>query len=398
MIYLDHNSTTLIDPRVLQAMSDCYAVGYANPASDHAAGRKARRALEAARDGIARILGVDRSTTHSAQIVFTSGGTEANNLALRGVVGRPPGRVIISAIEHPSVVGAAHHLQSLGFDVRLLGVTSDGVVETEKLARIIDDNTRVVSVMMGNHETGVLQPIEELARICDTRNVPLHTDAVQVVGKLPVSFDRSGVSLLSGSAHKFHGPRGIGILVVRHGTQLTPILHGGFQQRGLRPGTESVALAVGMHAALALWHEEATERTRHMERLRDRLQTRLFERDSAVVVNGATAPRLPHTLNISFPGLDRQALLMALDQEGICCSAGSACASGSSEPSPVLSAMGCPEPIVAGSLRLSLGMQTSEIEVDRAAEVLLRVASRLRRQTLTDSGLGSPRGPGPEPV
>jgi cysteine desulfurase len=233
--------------------------------------------------------------------------------------------------------------------------------------------------MLANNETGVLQPVAELARICRQHGVMLHTDAVQVVGKLPVSFEELKVDALSLSAHKFHGPRGIGALIVRGGVRLQPILFGGFQQQGLRPGTESVALAMGLRRALELWHNEANERAERMATLRDRLENLLRAGKPETVVNGGSAARVPHCTNISFPGIDRQALLLALDQEGICCSTGSACASGSSEPSPVLMAMLCSDSVIEGSLRISLGIETSAAEIEQAAQIILRTVVKLGR-------------------
>jgi len=377
-IYLDHNATTPIDPEVVRAMDECYAAAYANPASQHETGRRARQVLEDAREGIAKILGADLAGSHPHRLIFTSGGTEANNLAIIGLCGKQPGRLVRSAIEHPSVAGPADHLAQQGRAVRQLRVTPDGVVDLNHLRQMLAEPTRLVSVMLGNNETGVLQPVKEIAEVCRHADVPLHTDAVQVVGKLPVDFRELGVDAMTVSAHKFHGPRGIGALIVRHGVALEPILFGGFQQLGLRCGTEPVALAVGMHRALQRWQAEADQRAARMAQLRIRLETLLQEGYPELVINGSHSPRLPHTTNVSFPGLDRQALLMALDLAGVACSTGSACASGSAEPSPVLVAMGCEKAVVEGSLRISLGATTTAAEVAEAAGRILRVAGDLR--------------------
>jgi cysteine desulfurase len=383
MIYLDHNATTPIDPRVAEAIADCYAAGYLNPASPHAAGRRARQRLEQARETIARILGADTARMNSAELLFTSGGTESNNLALRGLAYSPTvpkgprTRIIVSAIEHPSILGTAQQMLRQGYDVRQLPVDSDGVVQISKLDELITDETRLVSVMWANNETGVIQPIAEIAAICRERGVLMHTDAVQLVGKLPVAFDELGVDALSLTAHKFHGPLGIGALLLRGGVQLQPILYGGFQQHSLRPGTESVALAVGLQRALELWRDESPERAEKLRMHRDRLENLLRAGYSDLVINGIAADRLPHCSNVSFPGCDRQALLLALDQAGVCCSTGSACASGSSEPSPVLLAMGCSEQIVEGSLRISVGKTTTTAEIDLAAQIILELRAKL---------------------
>ena len=396
-IYLDNNATTALLPEVADAMRACDAAGYMNPASQHWAGRRARRRLDEARDTISRILGL-RTSSPADRIIFTSGGTEANNLALLGLAGHPPGRILISPIEHPSVVGAAQALQGRGFDVRALRVCSLGMVDCDHVRELLADETRLVSIMLANNETGVLQPVAEIARICAAAGVPLHTDAVQVAGKLPIQFQALGASAVSVTAHKFHGPRGIGALVLREGVALDPVLFGGFQQQGLRPGTESVTLPVGMAVALECWEREASERLKRIAQLRDRLEERLCVVDAANVVNGAIAERLPQTSNISFLGCDRQALWMTLDVAGIACSTGSACASGSSEPSPVLLAMGLTRERVGSALRFSLSALTTPTDVEQAAERILTAVKDLRhlkpRRKLADVA----RNYGPEPL
>ena len=377
-IYLDNNSTTPVHPDVAAAISRCFQAGHVNPASSHRPGQHARRIVEKARHRIAATLGAQTSGTHADHVIFTSGGTEANNLALRGLVPETgPGRIIISAIEHPSVVGSAQQLAHCGYDIRRVRVSGQGVVDVKHLEELLTDDTVLVSVMLGNNETGVLQPVKEIAELCSRRGVPLHTDAVQVVGKIPVAFRELGASALTATAHKFHGPRGVGVVLLRHGVPLKPIMYGGFQQRGLRPGTESVELVVGMSEALQIWLAEAHQRTTDMARLRDGLERQLLLEIPTAVVNGAGAARLPHTSNISFPGLDRQALLMALDEAGVACSTGSACASGSSQPSPVLLAMGCPDEIVEGAIRLSVGALTTSAEVRLAGCRISRVVQDL---------------------
>jgi cysteine desulfurase len=374
-IYLDHNATTPLDPRVAQAMQRSAGEAFANPASQHGPGQQARRILEAARQRIGQLLGASAAAD---QVIFTSGATEANNLALRGLAGQPPGHVIISAIEHPSVVGTAEYLQTLGFEICRLPVDTDGVVQVDALPALLTPDTRVVSVMLGNNETGALQPVDRIAACCAPAGVPLHTDAAQVAAKLPVNFQSLGAAALTVTAHKFHGPRGIGALILRGGVPLRPILFGGFQQGGLRPGSEPVELAVGMCTALELWDAERSERNGRIAALRDGLERKLLTGCPDTVVHAARAARLPHTSCLSFTGLDRQALLMALDQAGVACSTGSACASGSSEPSPVLLAMGCDESLVGSALRFSLGATTTAAEVDEAARRILHVVNRLR--------------------
>jgi cysteine desulfurase len=353
-IYLDHNATTPIHPEVVQAMTRCYADGYANPASQHRPGQRARKLLEDARERIAEILGAELTGSQPDRLIFTSSATEANNLAILGIAGAggsEPGQIVISAIEHSSVIEPAEHLMEQGWDYDGLSVTSDGVVRTELLPGLLTDKARVVSVTLGNHDMGVLQPVGHLAAICNHAGVPLHTDAVQVVGKLPVNFRRLGVAAMSVSAHKLRGPLGIGALILRHDAAIEPLMFGGPHQSGLRPGTESVALAVGMLAALEIWQKDHEAHARHLTALRERFESGLKAGAPNVIVNGAGAERLPQTSNVAFPGPDGQVLLTALDMAGVACSLGSACSSGSTEPSPTLRAMGLPNVSVSAPRR-----------------------------------------------
>ncbi len=379
-IYLDHNATTPIRPEVAEAVTRCWREGYANPASQHQPGAQARRALEQARESVAAILGAELTGSQPDRVIFTSGGTESNNLALLGIAGAggfEPGQVIVSAIEHPSVLEPAQTLLERGWRLDALGATSDGVVRVEDLPALLRPETRLVSVILGNHETGVLQPVAELSKTCREAGVPLHTDAIQVVGKLPVDFRSLGVAAMSVAAHKFQGPQGIGALVLHGGTALRPIHFGGHQQWGFRPGTEPVALAVGMATALQFWQDEHEALAQRMTALRERFESGLRAGFPELVINGAAAARLPHTSSIAFPGLDGQVLLMALDLAGVACSVGSACSSGSSELSPTLRAMGLPRSILASSLRFSLGATTSEAQIEEAVFRILRVVHEL---------------------
>jgi cysteine desulfurase len=307
--------------------------------------------------------------------------------------------VLVSAVEHPSVQSAADELARRGHMVERIPATAAGVVDEAAFTRLLDappltsakplhsDGTRsvptaniaLVSVMLGNNETGVLQPVKNLTAATRTRGIVFHTDAVQVVGKSPVSFRDLGVDLLSFTAHKFHGPIGIGGLLTRGDVKLEPLLFGGFQQAGLRPGTESAPLVAGLHKALEVWHKEAHERSRRMTSLREELEQQLTARVPDCIIVGCEVARLPHTTNVAFPGVDRQALVMALDLAGVSCSTGSACASGSSEPSPVLLAMGLPRAVVEGSIRLSLGATTTAAEINDAVERICRCVNQLRR-------------------
>jgi cysteine desulfurase len=377
-IYLDYNATTPLLPEAAEAMARCQSQTPGNPASQHWAGRRARQALEDAREGIAHLLGADLGSNSGHRLVFTSGGTEANNLAIFALAGRHPRPLVISPIEHPSVAGPAAALARQGWQISYLGVSSAGEVLADALPRSLESSACLVAVMLGNNETGVLQRIEHFADHCGRVGVPLHTDAVQVAGKLPLDFRRLRVSTMTISAHKFHGPVGVGALIVRGDVDLQPMLHGGFQQHGVRPGTEPVALVVGMHAALAAWHRNAADNTHRLTALRNQFERELLAACPELLVNGAAAPRLPQTSNIAFPGMDGQALAMALDLEGVACSTGSACASGSSEPSPTLVAMGLSKELYEGSLRFSFGVATTPSEVSEAVRRIYRVYNDLR--------------------
>ena len=381
-IYLDHNATTPIRAEVVEAMARCWREAPANPASQHRAGQVARRRLEELRAGIATILGADLSGSTPDRVVFTSGGTEANNLAITGLAQARspdgPGHLVVSAIEHPSVLEPAEALLEQGWRLDCLGVDTTGVVRNQALAGLLSPRTALVSVMLANHDTGVMQPVAQLAGICRELGIPLHTDAVQAVGKCPIAFRELGVSALSVAAHKFRGPLGIGALVLWGDLEVKPILFGGSQQWGLRPGTECLPLVVGMHTALELWQREQHELAKRMADLREQFERGISTALDRIVVHGKGAERLPQTSNIAFLGLEAQILLMALDLAGVACSVGAACSSGSAEPSPTLLAMGLPMAIVSSSLRFSLGATTTEAEIDEALRRIVSVVRQLR--------------------
>jgi cysteine desulfurase len=382
-IYLDHNATTPTFPEVVEAMRACWAEPYLNPASQHEFGRRARSVLEDARDRVAELLGASASD----HVIFTSGGTEANNLAIRGLLPLPLGEslllhLIISAIEHPSVTSVADDFAKTGYPANRFVVDTNGVISLIDLARSIKPHTRLVAAMLANNETGVIQPVFELAAICNKHNLLLHTDAAQAAGKLPLNFRHLGAATMAIAAHKFGGPLGIGALIVRHDVELQPQLFGGFQQGGLRPGTESVALAVGFCTALELWQSNRDVWLSRIEGHRNHFENLLCQaslENCKPVIIGGSADRLPNTSNIAFVGLDRQQLFLALDQAGVACSTGSACASGSSEPSPVHIAMGCEPAVISSALRFSFGVNTTLADVDEAVRRIIKACNSLRR-------------------
>lgn len=372
MIYLDHNATTAVLPEVWEAMRPYQFEVFGNPASAHGVGRAARRVLEEARETVAALLGA-----RAEEVIFTSGATEANNLAVFGLTGGRGGRVLTSQLEHPSVLEPLRHLERQGFAVDNLPLNPDGVLNPEGVSAQVRPDTRLLSVMLANHETGAIQPVAEI--VYKVPSVLVHCDAVQAVGKLPVDFHRLGVASLTLSAHKFHGPRGIGALLLRRGIPLAAQLFGGHQQRGRRPGTESPALAVGLATALDLAERERAARTAHVVRLREQFLTQVLRAAAPVVVNGPAAGGLPHTVNLAFPGCQAESLLMNLDLAGVACSTGSACSSGSLLPSSVLQAMGVPPEVLHAALRFSFSFLNTEAEVAEAAARVAAIVQRLRQ-------------------
>ena len=371
MIYLDNNATTPPLPEVIdevaRVMRDCYG----NPGSRHRVGRKARQVLEECRENIAAWLGGSPT-----ELIFTSGGTEANNLALRGFAQGTPGTVVISPGEHPSVLETCRALVREGWKLHQLRVDSAGRLIPEELPA----EARLVAVILAHNETGVIQDVAPLAEQCRTRGIPLHLDAVQAVGKIPVDFRSLGATSLSFGAHKFHGPRGVGGLLVTENATLSPLLKGGHQEAERRAGTEPVALIAGMASALRSWQSVHAERSSQVQQRRNLLQGLLLERCTSAVVNAMEATRLPNTLNISCPGVDGEALLVALDLEGVACSLGTTCASGSSEPAAILVAMGLSADLYRSAVRFSLSFLNSQAEIEIAAERISRVVAALRKR------------------
>ncbi len=387
-IYLDHNSTTPILPAVADAMHEVLRAGYVNPASQHQLGQRARRLLEETREAIIALLGGKTSGMDADRLIFTSGGTEANNLAIRGLAGKPPGRIIISSVEHPSVLGPAEYLATQGFVVDRIRSRADGRSDLDHFRELLDhgDPVRLISVMSQNNETGQRQGLTVVGAQCEHRGIVLHTDAVQSVGKMAAPWgEGSRIGALTFAAHKFHGPVGIGGLLLRHDVKLEPLLFGGFQQEGLRPGTESLVLAVGMHRALELAVTNLKSRWDHLYELRKVFVHALGTELPDIVITspGVSGTTLANTANIAFLGLDRQELMLALDMAGVCCSTGSACASGSSEPSPVLVAMGLPDEVIRSSLRFSFGITNTLEEAAEAARRIIKTVNDLRARKMT---------------
>jgi cysteine desulfurase len=388
MIYLDHAATTPLHPEARRAMEPFLGEVYGNPSSLHAAGQAARRALDDARDRVALAL-----EARAEEIVFTSGGTEANNLALVGAflaVREQRPHLLTVGTEHHAVLDTCRFLERLGAEVTVVPVDGEGLVDPEDVRRALTPRTGLVSVMHANNEIGTVAPLAEIAAITREAGVPLHTDAVQTVGALPVGLESLGVDLLSLSAHKFTGPKGVGALLVRRGTRLRSLHYGGGQERGRRAGTENVAGIIGMARALELALADREAEAVRQAALRDHLIERIRTLAPDVILNGHPTRRLPNNVNVAIPGIDAEALLLNLDLEGICASAGSACTAGSLEPSHVIRALGRPPALVNGSVRFSLGRCTTKAEIDTVAERLAQIVARLRGKSLVAVGAQRP--------
>lgn len=370
-IYLDNNASTPLLPAVWEAMLPYFVSFPGNPASSHHAGRKARQALDDARDRVAHLL-----DAHPDEVLFTSGATEANNLALFGLCSEP-GHIVTSPLEHPCVAEPVQQLVKQGFTHGTLLVTGQGSAVME--GEFLRPNTRLVALMLANHETGAIQPVEQFVAHVAGR-APFHCDAAAAAGKMALSFRQLNVSTLTLSAHKFHGPKGIGALLVQRQTKLHPLFWGGHQQRGLRPGTEAVPLAVGMATALELALRDLDANRRNVRELRLHFLTALRAKAAPVILNGPEEGGIPHTLNLSFPGCQADILLINLDVTGVACSTGSACSSGSLLPSPVLRAMGVADEILHSALRFSFSSLLSVAAVEEAAQRIAFAVNKLRRR------------------
>jgi cysteine desulfurase len=371
--YLDNNSTTPVLPEVLEAMHPCFSESFGNPSSIHGCGRRALAHLKHAREQVAALL-----CCLPTEVVFTSGGTEGDNLALKGVM-NPGEHIIVSAIEHSAILSTCKWLEHIGCEVTKVGVNSNGQVEPESIRRALRKNTRLISVMMANNETGVLQPVEEIGRIASEADVWFHTDAVQAAGKIPISVQSIGCDLLTISAHKIHGPQGVGVLYVRCGTPLHAQLHGGHQERSRRPGTENVPGIAGLGQASEIAREGLSDGSvERMGLLRDRLEDAIRELVPETRVNGKNVPRVPNTSNVLFEHVGGDALVLALDALGVAASRGAACTAGEADPSSVLMAMGLTGEQSRSSLRFSTGKQNTVEDIDRAIAALPDAVRRLR--------------------
>jgi len=372
-VYLDNNATTPVLPEVLEAMRPYFAEQFGNASSIHHHGQETRAAVERARESAAALLGCRPS-----EVVFTSGGTEGDNLAISGLT-RAGDHIISSTIEHHAVLNSCKHLETMGCEVTYIPVDGRGLVDPDDVRRALRPNTRLITIMMANNETGVLQPVEEIGKIAAEADVYFHTDAVQAAGKLPIEVKRLGCDLLSISGHKLHAPQGVGAIYVSKGTVLQPMFYGGSHERSRRAGTENVPGIIGLGKAAEL-AREALERgdLARMSAMRDRIEQTILSEVDATGVNGEGAPRVPNTTNIHFDYIEGEALVIALDLKGLAVSTGAACSSGAIEPSHVLTAMGLPPEIARASLRFSLGKQNTPDDIQFALDLVPQTVARLR--------------------
>ncbi|HWN64772.1 MAG TPA: aminotransferase class V-fold PLP-dependent enzyme [Candidatus Binatus sp.] len=376
LIYLDNNATTQLDPSVIEEMLPFLKEHYGNPSSGYAFAARARKALDFARERLTALLGCEPS-----EIVFTSGGTESNNAVISSALQSDPRgkHVVTSAVEHSAVLGPCQDLTKRGCEVTFVGVDRDGNVDLAELEAVIRPETALVSMMWANNETGVLFPVDQIAEICRAKGVLFHTDAVQAVGKIPIRLRDTVINFLSLSAHKFHGPKGVGALYVNRRTRFHPLIVGGGQENGRRGGTENVASIAGLGKAAERAAEYLPQEQTQVRAMRDRFEKAILQSVNGASVNGARAARLPNTTSFLFEGIESPAALLLLDRDHICCSAGSACRTGSQEASHVLRAMNSSSDGARRSLRFSLGRFNSESQIDRAIEIVPKVVEKLRQ-------------------
>lgn len=374
-VYLDNNATTRTAPEVVEAMLPFFSDLYGNPSSMHFFGGQVGRHVKQAREQVAALIGA-----HPEEIVFTSCGTESDNAAIMGTLYSYPEKkhIVISRVEHPAVLNVAHQLQARGYRITELGVNREGQLDLDELRTVLTDETALVSIMTANNETGVLYPIDEIAAIVREHGIPFHTDAVQSIGKIPMDLRKSPIDMLSLSGHKLHAPKGIGALYIRKGTRFAPFVVGGHQEAGRRGGTENVPYIIGLGRAAQFAMDHLQEENSRVKALRDRLETELLKSIPNTMINGDAKNRLPNTSNLSFEYVEGESILMLLSDEGICASSGSACTSGSLQPSHVLRAMGVPFTAAHGSIRFSLSIYNSDADVDHVIATLPPIIQRLR--------------------
>ena len=372
-VYLDNNATTPVLPEIFEAMRPYFGDHFGNASSIHHHGQESRAAVERARESVARLF-----RCRASEVVFTSGGTEGDNLAISGLA-KPGDHIITSTIEHHAVLNTSKHLQDQGYEVTYIPVNGQGLIDPDDVRRALRANTRLVTMMMANNETGVLQPVEEIGKIAAEADVYFHTDAVQAAGKVPIDVKNIACDLLSISGHKMHAPQGIGALYVRKGTVLQPLFYGGSHERSRRAGTENVPgiVALGKAAELARQGLESGD-INHIAALRDRIEQTILDQVDTIGINGDGAPRVPNTTNIHFDHIEGEALVIALDLKGLAVSTGAACSSGAIEPSHVLTAMGLRPDQARASLRFSLGKQNTTEDVDFALSLIPATVARLR--------------------
>ena len=375
VIYLDNNATTQVAPEVLEAMLPYYHELYGNPSSMHSFGGQVAQKIRVAREKAAALIGASPE-----EIIFTSCGTESDNAAIRSALATRPDKkhIITSRVEHPAIRALCAHLATQGYRITELPVDKNGVLDLENLGKSITPDTAVVSLMWGNNETGVIFPVEEAAAMAHERGILFHTDAVQSTGKIPINLKKNAIDMLSISGHKLHAPKGIGVLYVRKGTKFSPFLIGGHQERERRGGTENTPGIVGLGKACELAAKNMEEENTAVKRLRDKLESELLKRITQSRVNGDIVNRLPNTTNISFEFIEGEAILLLMNELGICASSGSACTSGSLQPSHVLRAMGVPFTMAHGSIRFSLSIYNTEVEIDFVIDKMPAIIARLR--------------------
>lgn len=382
MIYLDNNATTKPHPDVLSALLPFYTELWGNPSSIHHFGSQVTKHVDHARDQVAHLIRAQKSS----EIIFTSGGTEANNLAIRGTLQANPQKrhIVTTQVEHSSVLSLCRELEKEGFEITYLPVQSSGALNLEELKKAIRSDTALVSIMWANNETGVLFPTEEIAKICEEKKVLFHSDAIQAVGKIPVDLQKVHVSLLTLAGHKLHAPKGVGALYVRRGTPIKPQLLGGSQERSRRAGTENVAGIIGLGKACELSQTRFAQNSfQTMESLRNSFETHLKDKFEFVQINGKEGPRLPNTSSTNFEGLDAETICLLLNEEGIAVSTGSACSAGSLDPSHVLKAMGFSQRRSKGTVRFSLSFETTNEEIHQTITVLEKIISKIVPQAQT---------------